>query len=110
MAPIVDYSAPVKVSAYADLIKTELSDLLKAGDNKATEFKVPTVDANKVRVEFAKAANDAGKTARIRVQENDGKVDKDGNPTGNTRFGITLTGRHAARAKAGKATEAEAAK
>jgi len=103
--PIIDYTPAQTVSPYADLVNKELTDLMEAGEGKATEVKVPTVDAGKFKLVFSQAANAKGKTARYRVQESDGKTrkekDADGNtvevPTGETRFVITLSPKHAPR-------------
>lgn len=105
MAPIIDYTPAQTVSPYAAMIKDELEALLAAGENKATEVKVPTVDKGKFKLAFSRAANALDKTARYRVEEDDGKTRKDkdkaGNPievpAGDTRFVITLSKRHAAR-------------
>lgn len=115
MAPIIDFVPEVKVSEYDDLTNTELAALLEAGDNKATTFDVPTKDANKVRIEFARKANAAGKTARVQSVSNDGKTDKEGNPNGKTTFVFTLVERHKPRRGATEVTaednaEVEAAK
>ena len=103
MAPIVDFTPAARVSPYADMINAELDALIEAGEGKATTFSVPSRDANKVRVEFAKAANAKDKTARVQSQkpdldkEGNPKTDKEGKPTGNTTFVFTLTKRHASR-------------
>lgn len=121
--PIIDYSVPRKISAYAGMVKSELDALLVAGDNKATTFTVPTVDAGKVQAEVAAQANAAGKTARFFVREfeldkpgatplfvegkslpTNVKKDKDGNVTGNTKFIIGLTSKHKARRGQDKTT------
>lgn len=103
--PVIDYTPAETVSPYAGLVNEELDALIAAGDGKATEVKVPTIDAGKFKLVFSKAANAKGLTARWRVEESDGKTrkekDKDGNtievPTGETRFVITLTTKHKAR-------------
>jgi hypothetical protein len=103
--PIIDFTPVTTPSPYAGLVATELAALVEAGDGKATEFTVPTIDANKVSVLFAKEDNKINKTARFQVRESDGKTkkdkDADGNPIdvpiGNTRFVITLAKKHASR-------------
>lgn len=101
--PIIDYTPEPKASPFAELVATELAALLKAGEGKATQVEVPTRGANRFRVEFARAANQAGKTARIQSSETDGKTDKDGKPSGNTTFIFTLTDRH--KQRRGKSVE-----
>lgn len=109
--PIIDYTPAQTVSPYAAQVKTELDALVAAGEGKATEVTIPTADAGKFKLVFSKAANAIDKTARYRVEESDGKTDKDGNPTGNTRLVITLSPKHKPRrgAKAAAADEAKPA-
>jgi hypothetical protein len=120
--PIITFKPERRASEYDELIKTELAALVKAteawekdenrnaDEQPATEFQVPTVDADKVHQYFAKAANEIDRTARARIKQSDGKVGKDvypeGHrregeqiPTGNTRFVFTLRGKDAPRRK-----------
>jgi hypothetical protein len=86
MSNIIDFQEPVKVNPY----KADVEALIAAGEGKAGELIVPTDQASKARVTYAKAANDADKTARLRITEVDEKK-------GTTRFVFTLTSRHKAR-------------
>lgn len=127
---IINYVAPSAPSKFAALVKSELNDLLKAvatndanvakgqpSTHPATEITVDTIDANKLRVEFQTQANDAGKTARVLVEDSDGKVGTDkftsgkraGQfiPTGKTRFVFGITEKHAPRAARGAAKGVE---
>jgi hypothetical protein len=106
--PIIDFTPAQTVSPYAEMVNTEIDALIKAGEGKATEITVPTVDAGKFKLVFSKTANGRDKTARYRVEESDGKTDKDGRPTGNTRFVITLAPKHKPRRGNKTATEVEA--
>lgn len=106
--PIIDFTPAQTVSPYAGMVNEELAALIKAGEGKATEVSVPTADAGKFKLVFSKSANALDKTARYRVEESDGKTDKDGNPTGNTRLVITLSPKHKPRRGAKAATEDEA--
>jgi hypothetical protein len=105
--PLIDYTPAQTVSPYAAMVDEELKALAAAGEGKATEIHVPTADASKFKLVFSKAANAIDKTARYRVQESDGKTDKDGNPTGKTRFVITLSPKHKPRRGAKAATTDE---
>lgn len=107
--PIIDYTPAQTVSPYTEQVNAELAALIKAGEGKATEVTIPTADAGKFKLLFSKTANEADKTARYRVEESDGKTDKEGNPTGNTRLVITLSPKHKPRrgAKAAAADEAK---
>lgn len=98
---LIDYEAPKPVSAYIDQINAELDELIAAGDGKATQLVVPTTDAARVKREFAKAANAKEKTARVRLEESDGKVDKEGVANGNTTLVFTLSPKHKARNRKG---------
>lgn len=93
MAKIIDFTIPEKVNPFTN----DVAELASAGDGKAMEIVVPTVEAKKARFQFAKAANAIGKTARVRSEKVDGKADKDGNPTGDTTFIFTLSEKHKAR-------------
>ena len=100
--PIIDFIKPTSVSKFSELVKTELDALLIAGDNKAVQITVPSIDANNFKVAFSKAANDANKTAKLQIMESDGKnskPDENGKttPIGDTKFVFTLTQRHARR-------------
>lgn len=86
MSNIIDFTEPEKVNPYKD----DVLALIAAGEGKAGELIVPTDTANKARVQYAKAANEAGKTARLRITEVDEKK-------GTTRFVFTLTAKHQAR-------------
>lgn len=103
--PIIDFTPAQTVSPYAAQVNEELDALIKAGDGKATEIFVPTADVGKFKLVFSKSANALDKTARYRVQESDGKTDKDGNPTGKTRLVITLSPKHKPRRGAKPATD-----
>lgn len=84
----------------------DVADLIAAGEGKAGAIEVPAADANKARVKFAKAANAAGKTARL-VTPLD-KLTADEN--GNVQIVFVLTGKHAPRrGKAAAETTTETA-
>lgn len=97
-----------KVSEYQAPVDAEIAELIEAGENwegegiPASDFQVPTVDANRVKTLIQKRANAVGKTARIRGVEDDGKLDKDGKPVGNTVITFTLRPKDAARPGAGR--------
>jgi hypothetical protein len=86
MAEIIDFAEPVKVNPYTQ----DVADLIAAGEGKAARITVPAGDRNKARMAFAKAANEAGKTARLR----DESADKKGE---NITLTFTLTAKHAPR-------------
>ena len=79
------FTAPEKVNPYADTVAklAEMND-----ENAAVVITVPTSDAAKHILQFQRAANAIGKTARKRLTE---KVKND------TRVTFTLTERHKAR-------------
>jgi hypothetical protein len=91
MANIIEFNAPTKANPYTETV----ADLIAAGEGKACEVIVKAGDEGKERTKFSKAANDAGKTARLRISE-----DIDG---GQHRMVFTLTTKHAQRR--GKAVE-----
>jgi hypothetical protein len=73
-APVIsidDWQEPVKENPYA----AHVLALINAGEGKAITVIIPLEDKLKTRTLFATAANDAGKTARVRVDEatNDGQ-------------------------------------
>lgn len=83
-----------KLIARLDEIEKENAE---TGGNKmvtaAGRFEWPSSEFNKERVLFSKAANDAGKTARLRVKEE--TIDEAGNKVIKATF--TLTHKHAKR-------------
>ena len=120
MPIVTDYQRPTPVSAYAAQIKEELDGLLSAADGTVTAFEVPGKDYRKVIVEFQKAANEAGKTARniqtthsavqgegaTRTARNGDVIDLSAEPTDDATSTVyfTLTPQN----KRGKAAEAPA--
>jgi hypothetical protein len=62
---IDDWQEPVKENPYA----AHVLALINAGEGKAITVIVPAADRLKTRTQFASAANNADKTARVRVDE-----------------------------------------
>jgi len=58
---IEDFVAPVKSNPFLDDVKA----LIDAGEGKAITYIVSGAEENTTRVNFGKAANELGKTARI---------------------------------------------
>jgi hypothetical protein len=98
VANIIDFEEPVKVNPYA----ADVQALIEAGEGKAGEVITKAGEENKARVLFAKAANEAGKTARLRVSE-------PGKDKGTTRLVFTLTEKHKARRGKAEADQTEQA-
>lgn len=95
MTNIIDFTEPIKANPYDG----DVAALIAAGEGKAAELIVPTDQANKARVLYAKAANAADRTARVRLQEEDKKA-------GTTRFVFTLKERRKpSRGKTGAEVE-----
>lgn len=97
MAEIIDFEIPTAANPYTQ----DVADLIAAGDGKALALVVPTDHKNAHRRKFSKAANDAGKTARLRVEEvvkgDDGEPILDSEGKTQTRLVFTLTGKHEPR-------------
>ena len=85
--PLIDFAEPTTTDPYKD----EIAELIAAGDGKAYQIIVKTDSAATERLKFGKAANKAGKTARLRLSEPD-------NANGTTRLTFTLTKRHRTKA------------
>lgn len=84
--------APIEATAVNPYTQ-DVADLIEAGEGKAGAIVVPVAEANKSRVKFAKAANDAGKTARLLTPLDELEKDVDGNVT----LIFKLTHKHAPR-------------
>lgn len=95
---IIDYTEPAKVNPYDETVKS----LIEAGDGKAVELTVSNAELGKVKLQFAKAANDQDKTARKRVEEIVTPDTAEGEKDGTTRLVYTLTVKHAPRTRKGK--------
>lgn len=86
------WTAPETVNPYTEIV----AKMIENGPETAVTVTVPEKDALKTRTLFAKAANAAGKTARIRVKD-EPVTDAKGKPTGEVRNVFTLTAKHKPR-------------
>jgi 3-methyladenine DNA glycosylase Mpg len=62
---ISDWVEPIKSNPYTETITA----LIEAGSGKAVTILVPVADKLKTRTQFASAANDQERTARVRISE-----------------------------------------
>lgn len=88
-----------KVNPYIETVKA----MIEAGEATSLILEIPYDDVVRERNLLSKAANELGKTARLRVKDESAvkasKPDKDGNVThtGDVKLTFTLTKRHKAR-------------
>lgn len=106
------YVPPVKENP---LIETVRAHIEESAENPAAArtITVPVADAGKAQLLYQKAANELGKTAKLRIKDDSavkkGKPDEDGNDTfsGNVKLTFTITTRNKARRGPKPAAEAE---
>lgn len=97
-----EYVAPVKANPFIDVVTAHIA---AAEENSAAArtITVPVGDAGKAQLLYQKAANELGKTAKLRGRDESGvkagKLDADGEPTrvGNVKLTFTITKRNKAR-------------
>lgn len=93
---ISDWIEPTKANEYAPTVTA----LIAAGEGKAVTLIVANGDKLKARTKFAAAANDANRTAKIKVSEAHGSDE--------WRFVFILTAKHAARRNKAREDERKA--
>lgn len=97
-----EYVAPDKVNPYTETV-AQLITASESNPNASVTLAVDVNDAPKEQFKFQRAANEAGKTAKVRLVDDsavkEGKPDEDGNPThkGIVKITFTLTTKHKAR-------------
>ena len=107
---IAPYTPPVKGNPYTEhvaaLIEAEKT-WPDENSKPSTQLVVPVGDVGKTKLKFAKAANDAGKTARINIDKENVIVGKDGKEVGDVTLTFYLTEKHKPRTRKNKAAEAD---
>lgn len=93
---IGEYVEEAKPNPYV----AHVAALIEAGEGKSVTITVPFDGIKKAQFKFARAANDAGKTARLRNTVEDGK--------GNVALVFTLVEKHKPRRRKGAKAEVKA--
>lgn len=107
-----EFVAEEAVNPWAEHVAA-LADRALTNPNASITIDVDVADAQGAQFKFQRAANDIGKTARLRLKDDSGvKVtgkDKDGDDivSGNVALTFTLTGRHKGRGRTGSSAAAQ---